>query len=70
MPRQAGADVHAGELKAMHGESRHLLFVELQLDRHAFVHFVQQDGAADIRDLFAVQQADVDQLGQRGIQAP
>jgi hypothetical protein len=68
VPRQARADIHAGELVAMHGEQRHFLVVELQFDGHAFVHLVQQDGAADIRDFFAVQETDVDQLGERGIQ--
>ena len=52
----------------MHGEARHLLLVQRQLDRHAFVHLVQQNRAPDVADLIAAQQTDADQLRQRGIE--
>ncbi len=68
VPRQPRSNVHAGELVTMHREARHFLLVQRQLDRHAFVHLVQQNRAPDVADLLAAQQTDADQLSQRGIE--
>ena len=67
MPRQAGANVHAGEFVAMHREARHFLIVELQLDRHAFVDVMRQDGALDAADILGFEQPDGDQARQGGV---
>ncbi len=68
MPGQARADVDTRELVAVDGEQRHFLIVQRQLDRHALIHLVQQDGAPGIGKLFPAQQSDVDQQGQRGVE--
>jgi hypothetical protein len=52
----------------MDREQCHLFIVQLQLDRHTLVHFVQQDGALDRGDLFSAKQSDGAQLGQRDIE--
>ena len=53
MPGETGSDIDSRELKTMDGEQCHFFIVQLQLDGHAFVHFVQDDGALDVADLLA-----------------
>ena len=66
--REPGVDVDAGELPAMHGEQCHLIIVQLQLDGHAFIDLMQQDGAPDVRHFGAAQHADAGELRERAIQ--
>ena len=67
MARQPRAYVDAGEFVAMHGETRHFLIVQLQLDGHALVHVMREQRAPDRTDLLGIQQADVDQTCEAGI---
>ena len=66
--REPGANVHAREFVAMHREARHLLVVELQFDRDAFIDVMRQDGAPDAAHILAVEQTDGHQTPQSGVQ--
>ena len=55
------------ELEAVHGEQRHFLVGELELDRHALVDVVRHDVALDAGDVVLVQQADRHETRETGI---
>ena len=59
---------NARELIAMNRKTGHLLIVELQLDRNAFIDVMREDGALDARELFRIEQSDGDQTRQCGIE--
>jgi hypothetical protein len=65
--RETRRDVDARELEAVHGEARDLLVGEAQPDRHALEAAARADEATRIRDVVFLQDADLHQTLQRGI---
>ncbi len=64
VPRKPGADVHAGELVAMHRKAGHFLIIEGQLDGDAFIDVVRQDGAFEAAHIVRIEQSDGHQARQ------